>query len=118
MNKKLTRSVRFSRYRDGKRVGQPSVQCWLHQLEESGTPMCAKIIFMLDRLIAVRIILALAKRGIYVCSIHDAFLVHPNYGYILEQVATEAYNSVMSENAEVIDRVYQDLPNDAVLLRA
>ena len=118
VNKKLTRAVRFSRYRNGKRVSQPSVQCWLHQLEETGTPMCAKIIFMLDRLIAIRIILALAKRGIYVCSIHDAFGVHPNYGYILEQVATEAYNSVMSENAEVIGRSYRRLPDSAVLLRA
>lgn len=117
VNKKLTTSIRTSFWDEGVRH-QPSVAVWHHMLEESGTPWCAKTIFMLDRLIAVRIILMLAELGIYVLSIHDAFSVHPNYGYILERIATKAYNEVMSEHADICGTIYRPLPADAVLLRA
>lgn len=119
VHKGLTRAVRYRRRDENfKVIGQPSCSTYVHTLEDSGTPLLAKRIFMLDRLIAVRIIRKLGALGIFVTSIHDAFGVHPNHMHILERVATEAYNEVMSENAETLGRAYHALPADAVLLRA
>lgn len=119
-NKKATVAIRCSRFDEhGKRTVQPRTSCHPHTIDASGTSMCAKIAFMLDRLIACWIIIYFNEAtGSHVSSIHDAFSAHPNYGYLLESICTKAYNKVLGEYCESIGRDYNPLPDDAILVRA